>query len=105
MDTIQNNNFFSSENQNQIKPLNFYENSTNNIIQINQNNIEVKQIEKKEKLNSFLEKPIIPNRTFPSFFLNDYLSDALLKFGQNEIPFHKIIISSASDFFLSILKH
>ena len=104
MDTIQNNNFFSSENQNQIKPPNFYENNTNNIIQINQNNIEVKQIEKKEKLNSFLEKPIIPNRTFPSFFLNDYLSDALLKFGQNEIPFHKIIISSASDFFFEYFK-
>ena len=39
------------------------------------------------------------NRNIPYFFLKDYLSDAILKFEQSEIPFHKIIISSASDFF------
>ena len=67
MDTIQNNNFFSSESQKQI--------SSNN-----------------------------SNRNIPYFFLKDYLSDAILKFEQSEIPFHKIIISSASDFFFEYFK-
>ena len=67
MDTIQNNNFFSSESQKQI--------SSNN-----------------------------SNRNIPYFFLKDYLSDSILKFEQSEIPFHKIIISSASDFFFEYFK-
>ena len=41
----------------------------------------------------------ISDDAIPYFFLNDYLSDAILKFDNNEIPFHKLIISSASDFF------
>ena len=44
------------------------------------------------------------NRNIPYFFLKDYLSDAILKFEQSEIPFHKIIISSASDFFFEYFK-
>ena len=96
MDTIQNNNFFPSENQNQIY--------TPNLNNINNNNININQEEKNNNNNSFLEKPIIIERTFPYFFLNDYLSDATLKFDNTEIPFHKIIISSASDFFFEYFK-
>ena len=78
MDTIQNNNFFPRESQRQINS------DTDN------NNNKLNQIEKNE---------IKINRNIPYFFLNDYLSDAALQFEQNEIPFHKVIISSASDFF------
>ena len=101
MNTLQNNNFFSSENQNEIYSpnINLDNNSTNNInIYQNQTNIIPK------KKNSFLNKQIQPSREIPYFFLNDYLSDAILKFDNNEIPFHKIIISSASDFFFDYFK-
>ena len=101
MSTLQNNNFFSSENQNEIYSpnINLDNNSTNNI-NINQNQTNI--IPKKK--NSFLNKQIQPSREIPYFFLNDYLSDAILKFDNNEIPFHKIIISSASDFFFDYFK-
>ena len=101
MNTLQNNNFFSSENQNEIYSpnINLENNSTNNI-NINQNQTNI--IPKKK--NSFLNKQIQPSREIPYFFLNDYLSDAILKFDNNEIPFHKIIISSASDFFFDYFK-
>ena len=101
MNTLQNNNFFSSENQNEIYSpnINLDNNNTNNI-NINQNQTNI--IPKKK--NSFLNKQIQPSREIPYFFLNDYLSDALLKFDNNEIPFHKIIISSASDFFFDYFK-
>ncbi len=101
MNTLQNNNFFSSENQNEIYSpnINLDNNSTNNI-NINQN--QTNNIPKKK--NSFLNKQIQPSREIPYFFLNDYLSDAILKFDNNEIPFHKIIISSASDFFFDYFK-
>ena len=101
MNTLQNNNFFSSENQNEIYSpnINLDNNSTNNI-NINQNQTNI--IPKKK--NSFLNKQIQPSREIPYFFLNDYLSDAILKFDKNEIPFHKIIISSASDFFFDYFK-
>ena len=101
MNTLQNNNFFSSENQNEIYSpnINLDNNSTNNI-NINQN--QTNNIPKKK--NSFLNKQIQPSREIPYFFLNDYLSDAILKFDNNEIPFHKIIISSASDFFFVYFK-
>ena len=100
MNTLQNNNFYSLENQNEIysQNRNIDNNNTNNInTNTNQNNIQ-------EKKNSFLNKEIIPTREIPYFFLNDYLSDAILKFDNNEIPFHKIIISSASDFFFDYFK-
>ena len=96
MDTIQNNNFFSPENQNRI----YSSSINNNNINSNNNN----QITQKENKNPFLDKDIIPPRTIPYFFLSDYLSDAILKFDNNEIPFHKIIISSASDFFFEYFK-
>ena len=101
MNTLQNNNFFSSENQNEIYSpnINLDNNSTNNI-NINQNQTNIIPIKK----NSFLNKQIQPSREIPYFFLNDYLSDAILKFDNNEIPFHKIIISSASDFFFDYFK-
>ena len=101
MNTLQNNNFFSSENQNEIYSpnINLDNNNTNNI-NINQNQTNI--IPKKK--NSFLNKQIQPSREIPYFFLNDYLSDAILKFDNNEIPFHKIIISSASDFFFDYFK-
>jgi len=83
MDTIQNNNFFPRESQRQINS------NTDN------NNNKLNQVEKNE---------IKTNRNIPYFFLNDYLSDAVLKFEQNEIPFHKVIISSASDFFFDYFK-
>ena len=104
MDTIQNNNFFSSENQHQINSPNFLENNTNYPENNNNHNLNLNRIEKKEIKNSFLKKPIIPTRTIPYFFLQDYLSDSILKFDQCEIPFHKIIISTASDFFFEYFK-
>ena len=100
MNTLQNNNYFTLENQNEIysQNRNIDINNTNNInTNTNQNNIQ-------EKKNSFLNKEIIPTREIPYFFLNDFLSDAILKFDNNEIPFHKIIISSASDFFFDYFK-
>ena len=104
MDTIQNNNFFSSENQQQINSPNFFENNTNYPENNTNINLNLNRPEKKEIKNPFLEKPTIPNRTLPYFFLQDYLSDSILKFDQNEIPFHKIIISTASDFFFEYFK-
>ena len=104
MDTIQNNNFFSSENQRQINSPNFFENNTNYPENNTNINLTLNRPEKKEIKNPFLEKPTIPDRTLPYFFLQDYLSDSILKFDQNEIPFHKIIISTASDFFFEYFK-
>ena len=104
MDTIQNNNFFSSENQQQINSPNFFENNTNYPENNTNINLNLNRPEKKEIKNPFLEKPTIPNRTLPYFFLQDYLSDTILKLEQNEIPFHKIIISTASDFFFEYFK-
>ena len=104
MDTIQNNNFFSSENQQQMNSSNFYQSNINNPENNNNNIINKNQITKKEIKNEFLEKPTVPNRSIPNFFLNDYLSDAVLQLEQNEIPFHKIIMSSASDFFFEYFK-
>ena len=100
MNTLQNNNFFSSENPKEMYSPNINNININNInTNANQNNIQ-ESINK----NLFLEKEIIPTRTIPYFFLNDYLSDAILKFDNNEIPFHKLIISSASDFFFDYFK-
>ena len=100
MNTLQNNNFFSSENPKEMYSSNINNININNInTNANQNNIQ-ENINK----NLFLEKEIIPTRTIPYFFLNDYLSDAILKFDNNEIPFHKLIISSASDFFFDYFK-
>jgi len=63
------------------------------------------QFEGQNKLkNSFLQKPIIPQRSTQDFYLNSFLSDAILKTETFEIPFHKIIISSASDFFYDYFK-
>ena len=61
----------------------------------NGNNLENQNINKE---NSFLEKPITPERTISNYYNNEFLSDAVLKGENFEIPFHKIILCSASDF-------
>ena len=47
---------------------------------------------------SFLEKPVIPERTISNYYGNEFLVDAVLKCDDVEIPFHKIVLCSASNF-------
>ena len=44
------------------------------------------------------DKPIIPEKTISDFYKNEFLSDAILKVEENEIKFHKVILSAASEF-------
>ena len=44
------------------------------------------------------DKPIIPEKTIADFYKNEFLSDAILKVEENEIRFHKVILSAASEF-------
>ena len=88
----------------QMNTFNSYSNM-NNI-----NNIPQNQTQKQNKLkfqdnqkntennNPFLEKEIIPDRTMSYFYGNNFLTDAILKTEEFEIPFHKIVLCSASDF-------
>ena len=112
MEINQNNNFLSQDLENQKyneENINYY----NNINNRNNNNINnysskfQKQLNNNEKeyereninkRNSFLEKPIIPERTISNYYGNEFLTDAILKGENFEIPFHKIILCPASDF-------
>ena len=112
MEINQNDNFLSQDLENQKyneENINYY----NNINNRNNNNINnysskfQKQLNNNEKeyeseninkRNSFLEKPIIPERTISNYYGNEFLTDAILKGENFEIPFHKIILCPASDF-------
>ena len=78
-------------NTNIRKPMNTL-NSYNNI------NISQNQIQKKKENITFLEKPIAPQRTMSDFYGMDFLTDAILKVDDFELPFHKIVLCAASDF-------
>ena len=112
MEINQKDNFLSQDLENQKyneENINYY----NNINNRNNNNINnysskfQKQLNNNEKeyereninkRNSFLEKPIIPERTISNYYGNEFLTDAILKGENFEIPFHKIILCPASDF-------
>ncbi len=112
MEINQKDNFLSQDLENQKyneENINYY----NNINNRNNNNINnysskfQKQLNNNEKeyeseninkRNSFLEKPIIPERTISNYYGNEFLTDAILKGENFEIPFHKIILCPASNF-------
>ena len=81
--------------RNQINPLDSYNNTINNR-NITQNQTKIPK--NSENINPFLEKEITPERTMSHFYGNDFLTDAILKTEEFEIPFHKVILSAASDF-------
>ena len=54
--------------------------------------------EEKSPNEEFLNSPILPERTLSSFYGKDFLSDAILKTEEFEIPFHKLVLCSASNF-------
>ena len=85
------------------KQMNTYNNypNMNNINTLSQNQIKTQNnlnYKNTENNNPFLEKEILPDRTMSYFYGNDFLTDAILKTEAFEIPFHKILLSSASDF-------
>ena len=87
--------------QNNFNPFNSYNNINprNNIPQ-NQNQNQPKNQNNSENNNNnpFLTKEIIPERTMSHFYGNEFLADAILKTEEFELPFHKIVLSAASDF-------
>ena len=80
-------------NSNNINNVNNY---TNTITQ-NQPPIQETTV-KKENTNPFLEKPVEPERLISHFYGSDFLTDAILKADDIELPFHKVVLSAASDF-------
>ena len=80
-------------------PSNYNNSYTNQNIPINPNLLKSQesQTQKKEKIVPE-EKPIIPDKTISDFFQNEFLADAILKVDENEIKFHKVILSAASEF-------
>ncbi len=98
------NNFISQDFDNQdYEQQNYYFNKRNN----NKNNDfeyqgrtkdNKSENEYKVNKNLFLEKPVIPERTISYFYGNEFLVDAILKYGDFEFPFHKIVLCSASNF-------
>ena len=75
-------------------------NSYNNMNIRNNNSLNPSQtkVQENQKNNPFLEKEILPERTLSHFYGNDFLTDAILKTEEFEVPFHKIILCAASDF-------
>ena len=118
MEVMQNDNYLSSDVVNQEYDQNFmqgsikrYENLSENIPtntnirkpmntlnSYNNINISQNQIQKKKENITFLEKPIAPQRTMSDFYGMDFLTDAILKVDEFELPFHKIVLCAASDF-------
>ena len=76
-----------------------YNTYTNQNNQINQNLLKSQesQTQKKEIIPKE-EPPITPDKTISDFYQNDFLADAILKVDENEIKFHKVILSAASEF-------
>ena len=83
--------------QNNFNPMNSYNNiSTRN--NLSQNQPKNQKNSENTNNNPFLTKEIIPERTMSHFYGNDFLTDAILKTDEFELPFHKIVLSAASDF-------
>ena len=79
----------------------------NSINKLPQNQTQTQNIlnyKNSENINPFLEKEILPERTMSYFYGNDFLTDAILKTEEFEIPFHKIVLCSASDFLFKYFK-
>ena len=93
-DMPQNINIRNSENP----TINNYNNTNNNW----NNNINFSQkktkIQENKKNNPFLDKEILPEKTISHFYGNEFLTDAILKTEEFEIPFHKMVLCAASDF-------
>ena len=82
-------------NQNNINEKELYQN--NNINNINEyNNQNIRQEKEKEEND---DEPIIPERSLTDYINNEFLSDAVLKLNDIEFYFHKIILTSCSDYF------
>ena len=82
-------------NQNNINENDLYQN--NNINNINEyNNQNIRQEKEKEEND---DEPIIPERSLTDYINNEFLSDAVLKLNDIEFYFHKIILTSCSDYF------
>ena len=103
MEINDNNNFISQDFTNpDYEGQNYYYNSRNNM---KKNDFgyqgrtkENKSEDYNSNKNAFLEKPIIPERTISYFYGNEFLVDAILKYNDFELPFHKIVLCSASNF-------
>ena len=118
MERFQNNNFISQDIDNQNKnDENFNYNNIKNRNYIENRNNQFSQFQKKyqeneredengviNRKNSFLEKPIIPERAISNYYSNEFLADAILKGENFELSFHKIILCSASDFLNNYFK-
>ena len=83
------------------KPMSTSYNYMNNLNNIPQNKTQTKNKDNQkneENNNPFLNKEIIPERTMSHFYGSQFLTDAILKVDEHEIPFHKIVLCAASDF-------
>ena len=79
-------------------PIN-YNTYNNQNIPNNSNTMKSQEMQKQKKEILVPEdKPIIPEKTISDFYKNEFLSDAILKVEENEIKFHKVILSAASEF-------
>ena len=110
---IKNNNNLASQNLANIdnEQQNNNYNSTNNIKNNYfdfQGRAKDNQNENENEINnnkiSFLEKPVIPERTISNYYGDEILVDAILKVDNFELPFHKIVLCSASDFLNNYFK-
>ena len=100
----ENYNFKSIKNKNNINNI---INNTQSRFQKRNKEIEKERENKNElinKHNSFLEREVIPERTISNYYGNEFLTDAILKGDNFEIPFHKIILCSASNFLNNYFK-
>ena len=103
------NQYYNDENfnYNNIKNRNYIENRNNQFSHFQKKFKERENENENEVINnnnSFLEKPIIPERTISNYYSNEFLTDAILKGENFELPFHKIILCSASDFLNNYFK-
>ena len=103
------NQYYNDENfnYNNIKNRNYIENRNNQFSHFQKKFKERENENENEVINnnnSFLEKPIIPERTISNYYSNEFLTDAILKGENFELAFHKIILCSASDFLNNYFK-
>ena len=77
------------------KPMSTSYNYMNNLNNIPPNKTQTKNKDNQkneENNNPFLNKEIIPERTMSNFYGSQFLTDAILKVDEQEIPFHKIVL-------------
>ena len=103
------NQYYNDENfnYNNIKNRKYIENRNNQFSQFQQKYQENEREDENSVINrknSFLEKPIIPERAISNYYSNEFLTDAILKGENFELSFHKIILCSASDFLNNYFK-